>query len=291
MAGTWWSALGEGIKGAGQGVNTFYTLKQQAMENALRERQQREAEAERAEGKQYRDATLGLQREDFAETQKRNEAIEQDRKRNDQIALWKVMGGREVDPSVAEIFDPSIRPLVGQMVEKPDQVRAWSGIEGEQGPVVDSWQRKFQMNTPADQEAEQKRAQLEAVIAKLGAQQDHWSAQNQVAMANSNTAAERAQIAQQQLQMQREQWEQAQRYKTEQDDREASERAKKQALAELSGNPAALVELFNKKDAAGRPIPFDAVIDARAAEILKQQSMMRPQRTGAAPSIPNFNIK
>lgn len=291
MAGTWWSALGEGIKGAGQGVNTFYTLKQQAMENALRERQQREAEAERAEGKQYRDATLGLQREGFAETQKRNEAMEQDRKRNDQIALWKVMGGREVDPSVAEIFDPSIRPLVGQMVEKPDQVRAWSGVEGEQGPVVDSWQRKFQMNTPADQEAEQKRAQLDAVLARLGMQQELGQARNAIGETNANAATSRAQTAQQMLQMQREQFEQAQRYKAEQDEREAAERARRQALNEVSENPAAFIDLFSKRDAAGQKIPFGDIIDARAAEIRRQQSMIRPQRTGAAPGIPNFNIK
>ena len=291
MAGTWWSALGEGIKGAGQGVNTFYTLKQQAMENALRERQQREAEAERAEGKQYRDATLGLSRDTFKETQKRNESMEQDRKRNDQIALWKVMGGGEFAPEVADVFDPTIRPLVGKMVEKPDQVRAWSGIEGEQGPVVDSWQRKFQMNTPADQEAEQKRAQLEAVLARIGMQGELGAARNAIGETNANAATSRAQTAQQMLQMQREQFEQAQRFKFEQEQREEKERARNQALDEYARNPAGFFELFNKKDEAGRPIPFGAIIDARADEIIRQQQVIRPQRTGAAPSIPNFNIK
>jgi hypothetical protein len=62
MAGGWLTGLGQGLQGATKGVEVYHTLRQQALENALRERQMQQQEESQRTQIAHQDRTYGLQK-------------------------------------------------------------------------------------------------------------------------------------------------------------------------------------------------------------------------------------
>jgi len=296
MAGSWLIGLGEGLKGAAQGMGTYHTLKQQALENALRQRQQEEAEKQQAEEADFRSQSLGMQRQGLQQNAAQAaEAAKQNRQRL-QLDFYKQMPGGEYPAEMAEAFDPEVRPFVGQTVDRPDQVSPWSGVEGEQGPVVDSWKKMFRMETPADQKQQIEANKLAQKMAELQSDDRYRAVQGENAALRAGAATTQAGAAWERVRAMQEIAEMQRQADAQERQRQAYLKALSQATDEIMKDTTALM-MRRSQDPNFNP---SVAIQRRAQEIM-QAEFMQPvaahtpaaggQPKAVNPAMPNLNIR
>lgn len=270
MAGSWLIGLGEGLKGAAQGMGTYHSLKQQALENALRQRQQEEAEKQQAEEAEYRNQTLGMQRQGLAQNAAQAAETAKHNRQRTQFDFYKQMPGGEYPAEMAEAFDPEIRPFVGQTVDRPDQVSSWSGVEGEQGPVVDSWKKMFRMETPADQKMQIKQNELAQKMAELQSDDRYRTMQGENAAIRAGASQAQAGAAWERVRAMQEIADAQRQMQTQQQQNQSWLRALALAQKEIYADPMAVMVKRN----ADPTYDPQAEITKRAVAIM-QNEMMR----------------
>jgi len=152
MAG-WMAGLGGMFQGAAQGADIYQRLKQQALENSLRQRQQQAEETERAQMQNFRRQQLGLQQ---------NEADTATRQRDEAnvLSAWGKMGGGDYPASVREQLPASLRDILGKTVTTGQQYEPVSNslktVDADPNdPNAGPTQSVYRMETPADLKMQQ----------------------------------------------------------------------------------------------------------------------------------------